>query len=151
MVKTKTELRRIDKEHRPRLESRAVSAVTSKWHPVQQTRSSGRSIGARLSCGAPRHHPLGGWCGSGCPCGFLPQAAVFSVAWGRNSKNPPRRGCFSTIYPGGGLAFLVGFAIIQVTHSPCLSRSAVTHIKGEFFYCAKSYAAARPRQSGGAA
>ena len=26
-------------------------------------------------------------------------------------------------------------AIIQVTHSPCLSRFAVTHIKGEFFYC----------------
>jgi hypothetical protein len=64
--------------------------------------------------------------------------AVSSVVLGLSGKKSPAESRFSPIRSNGGLAFLGRFAIIQVTHSPCLSRLAVTHIKGEFFYCAPS-------------
>jgi hypothetical protein len=35
-----------------------------------------------------------------------------------------------------GLVFQGPEAIIRSTHSPCPSRFAVTHIKGEFIFCA---------------
>jgi hypothetical protein len=42
---------------------------------------------------------------------------------------------FKPILALSGLAFPEWAAIISATHSPCPSCFAVTHIKGEFFYC----------------
>jgi len=73
------------------------------------------------------------------PCGWSASPSTdahFSAVFGPNIKKSPDGGWFTPIWPKGDLAFLGRFAIIQVTHSPCLSRHAVTHIKGEFFYCA---------------
>jgi hypothetical protein len=75
----------------------------------------------------------------GCDCSVFrwdsssPKPHFFGVL-GQTRKNLPGEGRFSPNCREGGLAFPSRFAIIQSTYSPCRSRSAVTHIKGEFFY-----------------
>ena len=122
MAKTKLERTRIGKGNRSRLNPKVLAGDWPK------------------SCGQPpetvTHHPSDGWNTLKCRRAFSPQTAVFSVVSGRISKNSLAEGHFSPNCSEGGLAFQSQFAIIQVTHSPCRSRYAVTHIKGEFFYWA---------------
>ncbi len=65
-----------------------------------------------------------------------PPPAVFSGSPRENERISLVSCTLATISPTIGLETATGSARIQVTHSPYLSRFAVTYIKGEFFYCA---------------
>jgi len=69
--------------------------------------------------------------GTNRPDSFWPTKAIPPDSSRRNGIIPPVSCLCETI----GLETGRGSARIKVTHSPCLSRFAVTHIKGEFFYC----------------
>jgi hypothetical protein len=53
--------------------------------------------------------------------------------FGKRASESGRRRSILTV---AGLVFRGSDDIIQATHSPCPSRFAVTHIKGEFLFCA---------------
>jgi hypothetical protein len=78
-------------------------------------------------------HPSYGWVISRRGRLAQPDNAGFLCIFGQDGKKPQGGECFLPIRPDGGLVFFSWTAIIGVTYSPCLSRSAVTHIKGEFF------------------
>ena len=65
-----------------------------------------------------------------------PSEAYFPVKIENNGSFSLTRAGILSIDPRIGLAFRAKSVIMPLTHSPCLSRSAVTHILGEFFYCA---------------
>lgn len=58
---------------------------------------------------------------------------------GKGGSFAPVRVGILPIIPETGLPFGAESAILPLTHSPCLSRPAVTHILGEFFFCAPQF------------
>ena len=71
--------------------------------------------------------------------------ALFSVQSGGKSTESS---CFLPILVLSALDFPEWAATIPATHSPCPSCFAVTHIKGEFFYCPDQKRGPRHRSSG---